>query len=236
MALKPKVVMLLDFIGWNLLILAFVSFIYLGTTQDFATIKDAMAIVVPLAMIIGGGFFAWALGVLKTDKWMSGREMFDGLLWFIVSFGLIVTVEVGVVNTLSHRPFNVAFSIYDMVWYGIFIAIAEEIFRCFFLGFGAMLTHLFGPYVAVPISAGAWTVLHFAVYGTQPLALIIVFIVGVILGFILWSKRRLWIVMGAHALVNVLAWTVGTWLGTVIPIVLITTLVILWVYSRGRKQ
>lgn len=229
--------MILDLISWQLIFVAFICFTYVGTTQEFTSFKDVMAILMPIGLLVGCGFISYGTGNLKTDWRLSGKEFIDGLLWFSISFAVIITLHVGVVQLLSHAPFSVTFSIMDMALYLMFISVVEEIaFRGCMLPFFAMLTPTLGFFLAVPFSAGAWTLYHSTVYGTNPLALIMVLMVGIVLGFIAWYKRRLWITMGAHMLANLLAWTVGTWVGTMIPVFVITLLVLLWFYYRRKGR
>lgn len=232
MSLTPKRQMILDFIGWNLIVLSFICFLYVATVQK----SVGMAIIVPICMVFGGVLFGYATKSLTTDTHMDRKELSDSTLWFIISFGIIITIQVGVVTILSHLPFNVSFDVMDLKIYGVLLAIAEEVcFRGFFLPWFSNIVPVLGPYFGVPASAGAWTIFHAAVYGTQPIAMIIVFMCGIALGFIAWSKKRLWIFMGAHALVNLMALGGFHVIGTIVPVVLISVVVVLWA-TRGRQR
>jgi len=187
-------------------------------------------------MVLGGLVFGLGTHSLKSDVWLSTREFFDGILWFIVVFGAIATVHVGVVQALSHTPFQVTYDVMDLKMYGVLIGQAEEIiFRGFLLVWLSTLGYPLGPFIGVPASAGAWTLFHLAVYGTQPLGLIVVFMVGIVVGLIAYYKPRLWVFMGAHALVNFVALGGPTLLTMLLPVLLISIIVMLWVSrKRGR--
>lgn len=231
MSTRPKQQMILDLIGWNLIVVAFLCFLYVVTVQEGVYGETF----VPLGMIFGGLVFGIGTHSIVTDAMLSRKEFFDGLIWFLICFSLIVTLHVGVTAGLRHAPFGVSLTLLDLKIYGILIAIAEEIcFRGFLLPWWSTMTRGFGPYLAVPISAGAWAIFHFGVYGTDPLALMLVLMVGVILGFVAWFKNRLWILMGAHALVNFIALGGVHIVSTVVPAFLVGILVVLWVLSKKR--
>lgn len=225
--------MILDFIGWNLVALAFLCFVYVAIVQK----SIGAEIMVPLLMIFGGLTLGLGTGSIKNDLMTTSKEFYDGLLWFTISFGAITTLQIGAASLLSHLPFNVTFDVMNLKLYGVLIAIAEELcFRGFVLPWFSTVVGPFGPYFGIPISAGAWSIYHLYVYGTEPTALMLVFMVGIILGFIAWSKQRLWIFMGAHALVNLVAMGGLTLIGIFIPLLLISLVVILWVLSRRRHH
>jgi membrane protease YdiL (CAAX protease family) len=155
-----------------------------------------------------------------------------------------MTVQVGVVASLSKTPFNVHFDVMDLKVYGVLIAIAEEIlFRGVILPWFSNMTPM-GMYLGIPISAGSWTIFHLAVYGTNPVALLLVFMVGIVLGAIASmsarvsttrttkSNQRLWVFMGAHALVNLIALGTINIFTLMLPVVLISILVIVWAMQR----
>ena len=229
--------MILDFIGWNLCVVSFICFLYVATVQKQLTLSEALPLLIPILMVIGGIMFGVGTKSITSDLWLSRKEFFDGVLWFTVVFGAIATVHVGVVEIVSHTPFNVTYNVMDLKVYGILIAIAEEIFfRGFLLPWLSTMGYPLGQYIGVPASAGAWTLFHLGVYGTQPQALILVLMVGIILGFIAWYKKRLWIFMGAHALVNFMAMGGIALASTILPAFLVGIVLLVWALSRGRRQ
>jgi len=240
MSMAPKRQMVLDLIGWNLILLAFICFAYVATVQKVV----GMEVIVPIIFVLGGIGFGFGTHCLTNDWHIDQRELSDGLLWFIIVFGAIMTVQVGVVSSLSHTPFNVRFDVMDLKVYGVLIAVAEEIlFRGVILPWFSNMTPM-GMYLGIPISAGSWTIFHLAVYGTNPTALLLVFMVGIVLGAIASmsprvsttrttkSNQRLWVFMGAHALVNLIALGTINIFTLMLPVVLISILVIVWAMQR----
>jgi membrane protease YdiL (CAAX protease family) len=238
--MHPKRQMLLDLIGWNFVLLAFICFAYVATVQKTV----GMEIIVPIIFVVGGLSFGFGTSCLKNDWRISQRELQHALLFFIIVFGAIMTVQVGVVATLSKTPFGVKYDVMDLKVYGVLIGVSEEIlFRGVLLIWFSMMTPL-GPWLGIPMSAGAWTIFHLAVYGTSPVALILVFMVGIVLGFIATigpeststtesnANRRLWVFMGAHALVNLIALGTINIFTLMLPVVLISILVIVWATQR----
>jgi len=229
--------MILDLIGWNIALLSFICFLYVATVEDLNTLSEAMPIIVPMFMIVGGLVFGLGTKSIINDKFLSTNELLDGLLWFVVVFGCIATIHVGVVEVLSDTPFKVTYSVMPLKLYGVEIGIAEEIlFRGVFLPWLSTLAPMLGVFIGVPASAGAWTLFHLGVYGTHPMGLVLVFMVGITLGFIAWYKQRLWIFMGAHALVNFLAMGGATIFTMLVPLFLVTLVVIIWALRRGRPR
>lgn len=244
MSMTPKRQMLLDLISWNLILLAFICFVYVATVQKVV----GMETIVPILFVLGATTFGLGTHCITNDWHITKRELSDGLLWFIIVFGAIMTVQIGVVASLSHAPFNVTYDVMALKVYGVLIAIAEEmLFRGVILPWFTNITPL-GIYIGIPLSAGSWTIFHFAVYGTNPVALIMVFMVGIVLGAIASmnprvqtststkANNRLWVFMSAHALVNLIAMGTINIFVLMLPLILVTILVIIWASQRGRHQ
>lgn len=74
----------------------------------------------------------------------------------------------------------------------------ELLFRWFLIG----LLYPMLKFWSVPISAGVWALFHLAAYGEQPQAIVVIFALGLVFGFVYLATRRfagIGATWGAHA-------------------------------------
>lgn len=103
------------------------------------------------------------------------------VLGFPAGFGLAASLFVGI--PVLRQPLNIPRGdLYPTLLFTIFvIALGEEIL---FRGFLNSLLYRYLRFFAPLVSSGAWTAFHWSHYGDQPIALLLVFGFGVLLGLL----------------------------------------------------
>lgn len=139
-------------------------------------------------------------GILMTGveiRFMDMR-MFETILWTSASFGCLY-----IVNQVVPIQFNVTSEISPRLL-GVLVGVAEE---CFFRVWICGVASKFSETGAIVGSSMVWSGYHVARYGGQPQILILVFLCGLVLGWIYLKSRLGDGVIFAHALVNFIAVT-----------------------------
>lgn len=182
----------LGFLGTMAIVSALIIFMY-GTTFESGVQATYVSAVVFL--VVGLVFAYTMVGVVFQPFDLSG--FMDSLIWACVSVTAIWMVNMSVPFTLTVTPLsNKLFS--------VLMGVAEE---CFFRLWMVTFIHKFtgSSILAVGVSSGIWTTYHIARYAGQPSAFFVVFVAGLILGFVMLYSKRADGVIFAHAIVNFLA-------------------------------
>jgi len=196
-----------DSVSIALTVLAASQLLFLGT---FGAAVVGVAVFVLAIMLVGIVMAMW-LGFSERDESIDPVERRDLLVWSMVglaTIGLLNLLQLfkpAAGTILSIALANVAEDARMLVsrMLGILVAVAEEQF------FRGALTNLFirtvGVAAAIPLSGVIFGVYHLAVYGSQPITMLIVAGAGSILAFTAVRTGRVSTPMLAHVANNVVA-------------------------------
>ncbi|MBC6492597.1 CPBP family intramembrane glutamic endopeptidase [Flavihumibacter stibioxidans] len=203
---KPNIVLSAPKYSWLRVVLFFISFIFVmsgvgrlaGNTFQMVSLFTAAGFVLVwlFRRFLDGQSFE-SLGW----KW-KGYETHGiaGLLVAVslLGIGTILLVALGQLTWLDYQ-FSMAdffLSLFMMLLVGFY---EELVFRGYFLG---NLLHSMKPAIALPVSAAIFAVLHGANPNTSWLALINVFLAGLLLGINYIFTRNLWFGIALHVAWN----------------------------------
>jgi membrane protease YdiL (CAAX protease family) len=88
----------------------------------------------------------------------------------------------------------------EMFFRGFWLQILDKTIPIFPRKYGAL-----NQFFAVSVAAGLWAIFHFAIYGLDPLSVVVVFGAGLILNYILLYVKRISVTMTSHAFINLLS-------------------------------
>jgi len=196
-----------DNVSIALTVLAASQLLFLGT---FGPAVVGVAVFILAIMLVGLVLAMW-LGMAERDEHIDARERWDLLVWTMVGLATIGLLNIlqlfkpAPATILSIALSNVAEDARMLVsrMLGILVAVAEEQF------FRGALTNLFirsvGVAGAIVLSGGIFGIYHLAVYGSQPVTMVIVAAAGSILALTAVRTGRVSTPMLAHVANNVVA-------------------------------
>jgi len=183
-----------DVISMTLTVLALTIFLYSATWPGELATHALFVSVLGVA----GMVMSFLIGGFRRDKEIDRVEQGQIISYTALGLGVIFAANMMV----SMVPKVGSISVVDEKLFLILIAIMEEQFfrgflATFFYQRGGMLVGVLG-------SAAIFTVYHFAVYGSNPAALAVVFVAGCVLAWIDLRAQRVTPSMIAHILNNML--------------------------------
>jgi membrane protease YdiL (CAAX protease family) len=186
-----------DYLSLSLTALAVALLLYLSTFGTELLTKGVFITVIALAGLVLSRVFK----VEGYDEDISASEGKQILMYVALSLAAIFAVNILVPQVtrtyLSVSPITAAQSL------AVMIAVAEEqFFRGFFLN---LFISKVGEVAGAILSSAVFMLYHFAVYGTNPTNLIIVFGGGLALAYAAIKTRRVSTPMIAHVVNNFLA-------------------------------
>ena len=184
----------MDIITVTLLVSAFFYFIFatvwMGTTVGEVGLRA-------VTMVLAGMMFASFFRTFTFDFSLSKNEMRQLFTWTLISLAINLTI-----NFALRKVMGAALDIPRST--AVFQGVGEEVlFRLWLFPWLYRMTR--SDLLAAILTASAFTAMHFARYGADPLALMIVFGGGFILSYAVLQTRRLAAPMLGHCLINFLA-------------------------------
>jgi len=189
-------------------------------TIFLATYQTTTVIIFPVILLVTGLSMEFLIERrhIEEDESIDGKEQVN-----IIGYTILGIITLMVTGYFINWSFSIptaatlfpeqativmSFSSYDTLAYSILIAVAEEQFFRGFITDGLLhasnripLMNI-SPFFALMFSAVIFCAYQFARYGTQPSALVYVYIGGFILSFISYRTKRLSPAMFAHTFNN----------------------------------
>lgn len=207
---------MIDLICINAIILAMVLFTYASVWLQES---GGYTSVVALILLIGGGFMAYLLGLIRLGSpKMGGLKL--NMIWLLGCIGVVYILNWSTTwRTLSSKE-----PLGDIAK-TVLMGVSEDVF---FRGFiTAWLIALMGPMLGILCGSGVFTIYHFNVYGGDSMGLMVVFGAGLVLGWCMFHTRSLTAPILAHVLVNFVALGGFLYAGPVASIIVVALLSVL---------
>jgi len=182
-----------DFISINLIVAAIIIFMYAST---FVGTNVASQALFAVSLLTSGLLLTIVLTKIRIDTRFNVNELAVMMNWLLICMGAILIVnKIAFIRwEVSPMPANL---------FAVLIAISEEVFfRVFLTTWFYMLA---GKFFAIFLSSTAWSVYHFAVYGSDLVVIGVILVAGFVLGYAYVESRRASVPMLAHALINLIA-------------------------------
>jgi len=191
MRLERKHVYSVGFLGTIAIVLSLLIFMYYTTLETESSI-----LLSSVMLLVVGLLFAWIMVGVKFEPFELKR-MFESILWTAMS-----ALAIWVVN--SRVPFKLDVGFMNTRLFSVLMGVAEEsFFRLFLTTFMYKITKM--SWLAIVVSSSTWTIYHIGRYGGDMGAFFVIFMAGLVLGFVMLYSKMADGVMFAHAVVNYLA-------------------------------
>jgi len=179
------------FLGTIAIVLSLLIFMYYTTLQT-----ESSVLLSSVMLLVVGLLFAWIMVGVKFEPFELKR-MFESILWTAMS-----ALAIWIVN--SKVPFTLDVSFGSTRLFSVLMGVAEEsFFRLFLTTFIYKITKM--SLLAIIISSSTWTIYHIGMYGGDMGAFVVIFMAGLVLGFVMLYSKMVDGVMFAHAVVNYIA-------------------------------
>jgi len=174
------------------IVLSLLIFMYHTTLEA----EGSNIVLSAVILLVVGLLFAWVMVGVKFEPFQL-RTMVESLLWTAMS-----AVAIWMVN--RYVPFTLDVGFVSTRLFSVLMGVAEEsFFRLFLTTFMYKVTKL--SWLAIGISSATWTIYHIGRYGGDINAFFVIFMAGLVLGFVMLYSKMADGVIFAHALVNYIA-------------------------------
>jgi membrane protease YdiL (CAAX protease family) len=215
---------MIDLISINAIILAMVLFTYASV---WLSESGGYTSIVALILLIGGGFMAYLLGLIRLGSpKMGGLKL--NMIWLLGCMGAVYILN----WSTTWRALSSEEPLGDIAR-TVLIGVSEDVF---FRGFiTAWLIALMGPMLGILLGSGVFTIYHLNVYGGEAMGLMIVFGAGLVLGWAMFYTRSLTAPILAHVLVNFVALGGFLYAGPVASTIVVALLSVLIILLLRRR-
>lgn len=183
-----------DFISISFILIAMIIFFYSATWSGDMAFKAIIGVV----LLIGGLVFAFILGYSQVAP--VGSKVF---IFSLLAFGAIMVTNLVVKLFPTQAATTAASGPISWALFSVLIAISEE--QWFRGAITPFMVNSVGVILGSVMAGAVFGIYHFAVYGDQPTALMVVTMAGIMLSYLAIESKSITPGMIAHASNNFIA-------------------------------
>lgn len=208
----------IDPISFYLILFASVMLVFLQRSSESGFSKEQSTTgvtLIAIGLVLGLIYNEFFVKVRKNgtqtiDTEIKSKEAAEILAGTMMTVFGIIVAEIAVPKIFNIKPFFVLNSIASSAANGVFYAVAEEVFFRYLIA--SVFIGIFGVMGGILISSLFWTGFHVYVY--PPVALAIVFVSGLVVGYGYYTANgRLTSTILPHVIINIVAVMAFTLLG-----------------------